>query len=78
VSEDRLNTTYAPVMAKAPPKMREGYRKMQHDWIAYRHTRRKDWPKPSTPIVDKIISCMLDATARQALILDDELLDLSE
>lgn len=37
--EDRLNTTYAALMAKAKPELREGYRKMQRAWIAYRDAR---------------------------------------
>lgn len=39
VWEDRLNTTYAALMAKAAPKARDGYRKMQRGWIAYRDAR---------------------------------------
>jgi uncharacterized protein YecT (DUF1311 family) len=80
VWEDRLNTTYAALMAKAAPKAREGYRKMQRAWIAYRDARCAAEGSAETVNSDRqgniIVSCALDATARQALILDDELSDL--
>jgi uncharacterized protein YecT (DUF1311 family) len=80
VWEDRLNTTYAALMAKAAPKAREGYRKMQRAWIAYRDARCAAEGSAETVNTDRqsnvIVSCALDATARQALILDDELSDL--
>jgi len=80
VWEDRLNTTYAALMAKAKPELREGYRKMQRAWIAYRDARCVAEGAVETTNTDRqsniIVSCRLDATARQALILDDELSDL--
>lgn len=80
VWEDRLNTTYAVLMTKAAPKAREGYRKMQRAWIAYRDARCAAEGSAETVNTDRqsniIVSCVLDATARQALILDDELSDL--
>jgi len=80
VWEDRLNTTYATLLAKAAPKAREGYRKMQRAWIAYREARCGAEGAAETVNTDRqsniIVSCMLDATARQALVLDDELADL--
>ncbi len=80
VWEDRLNTTYEALMAKAAPKAREGYRKMQRAWIAYRDARCAAEAFAETVNTDRqsniIVSCVLDATARQALILDDELADL--
>ncbi|QND60293.1 lysozyme inhibitor LprI family protein [Mesorhizobium huakuii] len=81
VWEDRLNTTYDALMAKAgTPKLREGYRKMQRAWIAYLNARCAAEGSAETVNTDRqsniIVSCMLDATARQALILDDELSDL--
>jgi uncharacterized protein YecT (DUF1311 family) len=81
VWEDRLNTTYAALMAKAASsELREGYRKMQRAWIAYRDARCAAEgavePVNSDRQSNIIVSCSLDATARQALILDDELADL--
>lgn len=80
VWEDRLNTTYAALMAKAQPKARDGYRKMQRAWIAYRDARCAAEASAETVNTDRqsniMVSCALDATARQALILDDELSDL--
>lgn len=80
VWEDRLNTTYEALLAKAAPKARQGYRKMQRAWIAYRDARCAAEGAAETVNTDRqsniIVSCMLDATARQALILDDELSDL--
>ncbi|KUM24672.1 hypothetical protein AU467_06025 [Mesorhizobium loti] len=80
VWEDRLNTTYEALMAKTTPKLREGYRKMQRAWIVYRDARCAAEGATETVNTDRqsniIVSCMLDATARQALILDDELWDL--
>ncbi|WP_189341792.1 lysozyme inhibitor LprI family protein [Mesorhizobium sp. M2A.F.Ca.ET.042.01.1.1] len=80
VWEDRLNTTYAALMAKAAPKARDGYRKMQRAWIAYRDARCSAEASAETVNTDRqnniMVSCALDATARQALILDDELSDL--
>ena len=80
VWEDRLNTTYEALMAKATPKLREGYRKMQRAWIAYRDARCAVEGAAETVNTDRksniIVSCMLDATSKQALILDNELSDL--
>jgi len=80
VWEDRLNMTYEALIAKAAPKAREGYRKMQRAWIAYRDARCAAEASAETVNTDRqsniIVSCALDATARQALILDDELSDL--
>ncbi|RVD59102.1 DUF1311 domain-containing protein [Mesorhizobium sp. M2D.F.Ca.ET.185.01.1.1] len=80
VWEDRLNATYAALMAKAAPKARDGYRKMQRAWIAYRDARCKAEASAETVNIDRqsniTVSCVLDATARQALILDNELSDL--
>lgn len=80
VWEDRLNTTYAALMAKAAPKTRDGYRKMQRAWIAYRDARCAAEASAETVNTDRqsniMVSCALDATARQALILDNELSDL--
>jgi len=77
VWEDRLNMTYEALIAKAAPKAREGYRKMQRAWIAYRDARCAAEASAETVNTDRqsniIVSCALDATARQALILDDEL-----
>ncbi|MDG4875116.1 DUF1311 domain-containing protein [Mesorhizobium sp. WSM4935] len=81
VWENRLNTTYAALVAKAAPKARDGYRNMQRAWIAYRDARCKAEASAETINSDRqskiIVSCELDATARQALILDDELSDIS-
>ncbi|CDX22610.1 exported hypothetical protein [Mesorhizobium sp. SOD10] len=81
VWENRLNTTYAALMAKAARKARDGYRNMQRAWIAYRDARCKAEASAETINSDRqsniIVSCELDATARQALILDDELSDIS-
>jgi len=80
VWEDRLNMTYEALIAKAAPKAREGYRKMQRAWSAYRDARCAAEASAETVNTDRqsniIVSCALDATARQALILDDELSDL--
>ncbi len=81
VWEDRLNATYAALMAKAAPEAREGYRKMQRAWIDYRKARCGAEGSAETINTDRqsniIVSCMLDATAQQALILDTELSELS-
>jgi uncharacterized protein YecT (DUF1311 family) len=80
VWEDRLNTAYEALKVKATPKAREGYRKMQRAWIAYRDARCAAEGSAETVNTDRqsniIVSCKLDATARQALILDTELSDL--
>ncbi|RAZ88670.1 hypothetical protein DPM33_22050 [Mesorhizobium hawassense] len=80
VWEDRLNTTYAALLAKAAPKAKDGYRKMQRAWIGFRDARCAAEGSAETVNTDRqnniIVSCVLDATARQALILDDELSDL--
>lgn len=76
VWDDRLNATYEALLAKAKPELRDGYRKMQRAWIAFRDARRgaesamaantdHEWNYKT--------SCKLDATARHALILDNEL-----
>jgi uncharacterized protein YecT (DUF1311 family) len=79
VWEDCLNATYKALLDKAKPELRDGYRKMQRAWIAFRDARcgvesamraniDHEWNANT--------SCKLDATARQVLILENDLLAL--
>jgi uncharacterized protein YecT (DUF1311 family) len=79
VWDDRLNATYGALFAKAKPELRDGYRKMQRAWIAFRDARcgaESAMAANTDHEWNYKTSCELDATARQALILENDLLVL--
>jgi uncharacterized protein YecT (DUF1311 family) len=75
----RLNATYEALLAKAKPELRDGFRKMQRAWIAFRDARcgvESAMAANTDHEWNYNTSCKLDAMARQALILDNELSNL--
>ena len=74
VWEERLNRDYQAILSKAKPEMGEAVRKMQRAFIASRDARCQTDRKLGAPNGHEALyeaSCLLDATARQALVLDN-------
>ena len=78
VWDDRLNATYGALFAKAKPELRDSYRKMQRAWIAFRDARCAESAMAANTDHEwnYRTSCELHATARQALILENDLMVL--